>query len=219
MRSAVRAVPLIGLFGTSVMAVASLVTAFAYVGRNGQRYSPLNHWVSELGHVDDSELAGLFNISLIVGGLCFGLFMAGLAWSRGGRLAWLYGPLGFVAGVAGMFVGVFPMNQLDLHGIAALCFFMLGGITVAIASVDIYRNPEPRLPRWLAYIGALTVAAFIGFLVVLLPLLSGEGLGVPSVRPTLWVVPILEWAVIGGLLEWVLLASVTWLRAQRDDRD
>lgn len=212
------AVPLIGLLGTSIMAVASLVTGFSYVGTQGQRYSPLNHWVSELGQVGVSELAGVFNLSLIIGGLCFALFMAGLAWSRDSRLAWLYGGLGIIAGVAGMFVGVFPMNQLDLHGIAALSFFMLGWISVAIASVDIYRTPEPRLPRWLAYIGAFTVAAFIGFLAVLLPLLGGEGLGAPTVRPSFWIVPVLEWAVIGGLLAWVLLASITWLRALRGDQ-
>ena len=164
------------------MTATSVVTALAYTGSKGQPYSPLNHWVSELGEVGVSELAAVFNVGLIVGGLCFAVFMAILGWTSGGALAWLYAPIGVLAGIAGMFVGVFPMNNLDLHGIAALSFFNLGWICVGLASIDFYRRPETRFPRWLAWIGVFTVAAFIGFLIVLLPLIGGEGLGAPD-RP------------------------------------
>lgn len=212
-KSIERASALAGVVGASVIAVGSMVTAVAYVGTHGQRYSPLNHWVSELGQTGVSELAAVFNVCLIVGGVCFVVFMLGLAAVRTGALRYLYGAIGAIAGVAGSFVGVFPMNNLDLHGLAALTFFNLGWIAVGLASLDFVRRPDPRFPRWLAYIGVLTVVAFIGFLAVLFPLLGGDGLGAPEIRPDVWIVPILEWAVLIGILAWVFASGWTWWRA------
>jgi hypothetical membrane protein len=207
---------LAGIAGSIVIGAASVVTALAYTGTQGERYSPLTHWVSELGQEGVSELALVFNIGLIVGGICFAVFMLTLGLARRTGLAWLYTPIGIAAGVAGMFVGVFPMNNLDLHGIAALTFFNLGWICVGLASWDFVRRREPRFPWWLAVIGALTVIAFIGFLIVLMPLLGGEGLAAPEVRPQpFWVVPTLEWAVVIGILLWTFATSLTWWRADR----
>ena len=206
---------LAGIVGASVIALASLVTAIAYTGNKGEAFSPLNHWVSELGQVGVSQLALVFNLALIAGGVLFVVFMVGLAAVRGGRLRYLYGAVGVLAGIGGMFVGVFPMNNLDLHGIAALTFFNLGWIAVGLASLDFVRVRDARFPRWLAVIGGLTVLAFIGFLAVLLPLLSGDGLAAPEVRLDFWIVPTLEWAVLIGILAWVFATGWTWLRAAR----
>ena len=211
-RSVERWFALSGVIGTSVIAIGSIITAVAYVGSKGEPYSPLNHWVSELGQTGVSELAGLFNLSLIVGGVLFAVFMIGLAAVRTGWLRFLYGAIGVAAGIAGAFVGVLPMNNLDLHGIAALTFFNLGWISVGLASIDFLRNRDPRFPWWLAVIGGLTVVAFLGFLAVLAPLLSCDGLAAPDVRPDIWIVPILEWAVLIGILAWVFLTGLTWLR-------
>ena len=82
-----------------------------------------------------------------------------------GTLRYLYGLTGVIAGIGGAFVGVFPMNDLAMHSIAALTFFLLGLVTVLLASIDFVRRPDPRFPRWLAAVGAVTVAAFAIFLV------------------------------------------------------
>jgi hypothetical membrane protein len=203
-----------GIVGSSIIALVCIVAAIAYTGSQGQRYSPLNHWVSELGQTGVSELAGVFNAGLIIGGACFVVFMLGLGWLRQSRLGWTYAAIGAIAGVAGAFVGIYPMNNLDLHGIAALTFFDLGWIAVGLASIDFVRTPDERFPRWLAVIGGLTVIAFVGFLAVLLPLLSGAGLAAPDVRPDVWIVPILEWAVLAGILLWVFATGWTWRRAK-----
>ena len=202
-----------GLIGASIISLGSIATAIAYVGNNGQAYSPLNHWVSELGEVGVSELSSVFNLSLILGGIEFVIFMVGLAITRGGLFAGLYGLIGVLAGIGGSFVGIFPMNNLDLHGIAALTFFNLGWIVIGLASLDFVRRPDERFPRRLAVIGALTVVFFLGFLAVLLPLLaSGDGLGSPQIRPDFWIVPILEWAVLISILLWVFATGWTWWR-------
>jgi len=210
----------VGVFGSAAIAIGSVVSAIAYSGTQSEQYSPLTHWVSELGQVGVSALASVFNAGLIVGGVCFAVFITALGATRRTRLASLYVPIGIAAGIAGSLVGVYPMNDLDLHGIAALTFFNLGWICVGLASWDFVRRREARFPRWLAIIGALTVAAFIGFLAVLLPLLGGEGLGAPDVRPqTFWIVPTLEWAVVIGILVWTFATSVSWWRTQVGARD
>jgi hypothetical membrane protein len=202
-----------GLLGSSVIALGSIVTAIAYQGSQGQPYSPLNHFVSELGERAESELAVVFNTSLIIGGVCFVLFILGLAFVRRSRLRYAYGPLGVIAGVGGAFVGVFPMDYLDQHAVAALTFFNLGWIVVALASIDFVRNPDWRFPSWLAIIGAATVVAFVVFLV----LLSGEGgsLAHPTDRPDVWPLVIFEWLLLAGILVWVFATAFTWWRATR----
>jgi hypothetical protein len=107
------------------MAIGSLATAVAYRGADGERFSPTNHFVSELGELAQSELARTFNLSVIAGGLCFVVFMTGLAASRPGWLRVAAGGVGIVAGVAGSFVGVFPMDNIGRHTRAAMTFFNL----------------------------------------------------------------------------------------------
>lgn len=204
-----------GLVGVPVIAIGSLVTAVAYSGTVGEPYSPLNHWVSELGETGVSELAPVFNLSLMVGGLLFALFMALLAMSRTGLLRFAYGALGVISGVAGCFVGVFPMNQIEQHSTAALTFFNLGWISVGLASLDFVLRPDRRFPRWLAVVGALTVIAFVGFLVAIQvdPLVGDDMLESPGDRPGFWIVATLEWAIIAGMLGWVALTAWCWRRA------
>ena len=207
-----------GLAGASVVGLAAIATALVYRGRDGQPYSPLNHWVSELGEIGVSDLAAVFNLGLVVAGICFSFFMVALGWTRRSSLALLYMPVGAATGVAGFFGGVFPLNQLDQHSNAALGFFGVGWIAVGLASVDIYRRPERRFPRWLAAVGALTVLAFVGFLVVLAPLLNETGLAPPAVRPDAWIVTSLEWAALIGIVLWVFVTAATWWRWERADQ-
>ena len=108
-----------GLAGASIVGVSALATAFAYRGSKGQPYSPLSHWVSELGEEGVSELAPVFNAGVVVGGACLSVLMLSLAGVRGGPLVRAYGPLGGVAGLAGSLVGFFPMNRILLHAITS----------------------------------------------------------------------------------------------------
>ena len=204
----------VGVVGVLVFLAVSFVTAIAYSGSEGEPYSPLNHWVSELGELGVSQLAPVFNAGVIIGGACLVVFMSGLAASRTRWLRIVYGAAGAVAGVGGALVGVFPMNNLAPHGLAALTFFDGGWIAVGLASIDFMRRPDARFPRWLAVIGALTVAAFLAFSASLAPLLGNAGLAAPPIRPAVWIVPLLEWLVLVGILAWVLTTGVTWYRAE-----
>jgi hypothetical membrane protein len=203
-----------GIIGASVIGLGSVVTAAVYRGADGKPYSPLNQFVSELGELAHSQLAGVFNLSLIVGGVCFAVFMSGLAASRPGRLRVLAGAVGIVAGVGGSFVGVFPMDHLAQHSLAAMTFFNLGWIAVGLASLDFVVRRDPRFPRWLAVVGLATVVAFLAFLRELGANTTASGrLATPTIRPEVWALPTLEWLTIIGIVGWVLLVGATWLRA------
>ncbi|MDL2336091.1 MAG: DUF998 domain-containing protein, partial [Chloroflexota bacterium] len=122
-----------GIVGPLVLGTASLVTAVTYRGTADEGFSPFNHWVSELGEVGVSDMPAVFNAGLMVGGVCFVLLMVGLAMLRGGPLSLLYGLIGIVSGIAGVLVGIYPMNFPGQHTIVAQAFFNLGWIAVLLA--------------------------------------------------------------------------------------
>jgi hypothetical protein len=207
--------PAAGFVGSAFFVVASVIAAGFYMGSQNEPFSPLNHWVSELGEMGVSRLALVFNVGLFVGGLALALFFAALGFLRRSWLAWLYVVVGVIAGVSGAFVGVFPMNNRGIHIVMALGFFVLGWVAVGLASFDIWRRPEPRFSRWLPALGAVTVAVFLLFLSVYIPYLyTGTG----SDRPGFSIATVLEWLVLIGIMGWVLLASVTWWRFARGSR-
>jgi hypothetical membrane protein len=206
------------LVGVAAIAVGSLVTALVYTGSRGEAYSPFNHWVSELGQTSVSQASLLFNVGLFVSGLCFAVFMALFAASGTGRPRHLWGFLGIVGGVSGALVGVFPMDQLQVHGLVAMGFFFLGPSSVALASLDLLRRHDPRLPRWVGVLGIAVVVVLVLFLVSLVtdPIMrGGDALAAPDQRPAFWLASTLEWAVVVGVLLWTFLAAVSWIRADR----
>jgi len=52
-----------------------LISGLAYVGKQGEGYSLRNHFVSERGELGVSQLAVMFNWSLITGGLVSTVFV------------------------------------------------------------------------------------------------------------------------------------------------
>jgi hypothetical membrane protein len=207
------------LTGALAITVGSVVAAIGYTGTESESYSPLNHWVSELGEIGVSQLAWAFNLGLVVGGLGFVVFMAGLAIDATDKLRWVYGPIGVVAGIAGALVGVFPMNNREVHGLVAFTFFNLGWIAVATASVPVAVGHDRRFPRWLAAAGAVAVVAFLAFLygVRVDTAVAVSALGAPAERPAFWLSPTLEWAVIVAIIGWTVLAALSWRRGPVGD--
>lgn len=203
-----------GIVAFGAIALGCVWAALGYTGLRGESYSPLNHWISELGQEGVSERAAAFNAGLMVGGAGFVVFVVGMALTSPSRLRWAFGPIGVLAGIGGALVGVFPMNHPEQHAAAASTFFNLGWIFVGLASISFVVHREPRLPAWLAIPGAATVVAFIAFLASLrtdeLSQQPATANGVILARPQVWIVPILEWATLVAIMLWVLLAAVAW---------
>src|SRR5437870_757876 len=113
-----RLAPLAGMAGALAIGACSLLAVVGYRGSAGETYSPLNHYVSDLGEAGVSRLAPIFNIGLIAGGLCFAVFIVGFGAARGGLAGLAISAVGAIAGIAGALVGVFPVNDIDRHTLA-----------------------------------------------------------------------------------------------------
>jgi len=184
--------------GVGIAGLSFLISGFAYRGTQGEAYSPLNHFISELGYLGVSRLAPVFNIGLILTGLC--LLPACISLGL-----WLPGILGKISMVMGMFyaisvffVGVFPMNNIKPHTIAAMTFFWSGLIFILIISLAIGLQPEGDsvLPRAFALAGLPGVIAYGVFLVMISKVdkRASETLMPDDItRPKVWPLAIAEW--------------------------
>lgn len=202
-----------GLIGPVVIALGSLIAALGYTGVEGQAYNPLNHFVSELGEIGVSNLALVFNISLIVGGILNSYFMIYLGQGIQGWPRWPLVLLGLVSAVCGGLVGVFPMNALDAHILFALAFFNVGMLVALAYSLIFLFGKNHPYPRWLSVPGFLNTAAFFAFNNFPSQFEEGvdfhEGMGgLLSNRPDFIPLALMEWVVILGILVWFAMLGI-----------
>jgi hypothetical membrane protein len=156
-----------GITGSLVIVLGSLVAALVYCGAQGERYSPLNHYISELGERGVSRWSWSFNLGMIVGGLLvlpctigLGLLIPGV-WSKLGLVT------GVVATIAASLVGVFPMNNIKSHNRAAMTFFRLGLVMIICFTLAIALQPagDTVISRLVALVGLPAIASYSAFLV------------------------------------------------------
>jgi hypothetical membrane protein len=203
----------LGLVGPILIIAGSLLTALAYTGVLGQRYSFLNHFISELGEVGVSEWAAIFNISLFVGGLCVTGFMLGAARLFGNWFGILFGLVGLATGISGSLVGIFPMPQ-EAHGPVAMWFFRTALASSAMYAIYVVASRQDRFARWTS-IPAASISIITFAFLFLVPFGDSDGgdLMLTSARPMVWASATLEWGVFVAVMAWVLATSLD-LRAR-----
>lgn len=201
-----------GIAGSILMLAAIAVTMAAYVGVDGERFSPLNHFISELGHAGVSRLAVVFNSGLVASGILYLPFTIGLGaalgnwWAAAGTLA------GLAAAVAVACVGIFPMNNLPPHYAAAMTFFRAGLLTVLLFGIAIQRQRPGRLAvdRRANVAGLAAAAAFAVFL-LWIQLQPGGATdfhdGIIASRPAVWPSAILEWSILLAMVAWFFVVG------------
>jgi hypothetical membrane protein len=205
-----------GLTACLIVSAALIIPIPLYSGRAGEKYSPLNHFVSELGEAGVSRGAWIFNGGMIAAGLLFLPFTLGLAftinnsWAMAGMVAGLFAAFWLIL------IGVFPMNKLKWHILAALSFFYCGLATILLFSLAIWMQVEEALPipREFVWIGIVCVLIYILFLTKN-PLQPRDPkvmdfLRVDSSfnRPVIWVMPISEWLVVIVSTLWYLSTAL-----------
>jgi hypothetical membrane protein len=196
--------PAWGVAGCAVVLAATLVSAVAYRGRVGESFSPLNHFVSELGERGVSPLAVVFNVGLLAGGLLLAGFMVQFGrYLRG--LGLFAGAVGAVSGLACALVGVFPMDDLPLHLAVATLFFRTGLFAVVLFTAALIFDRRRSLSRWLIAPGIATFLAFAVFLAAMSSVpVDFEALArLIRNRPDVLPIAVMEWAVFGTVLAWV----------------
>jgi hypothetical membrane protein len=212
---------LFGLAGTSVVILAIVISALRYQGKRGERYSLLNHFISELGEVGVSPWAWVFNRGLILGGLLLVPFMLGLGiafqsvWGWAGMLAGLVAAFGVAA------VGLYPMNNLTPHIRAAMTYFRAGLVMVIFFALAISFQSTAVLPPAANLLSLVAALCYGSFLVLLGRPSKDEapGSGGPEAgglkttdildpealpeRPRLWWTALLEWLVFFSTVAWI----------------
>jgi len=202
-----------GIIGPLSISLGILISGLGYIGVQGQHYSPLNHFVSELGQVGVSDLALAFNLALILGGIFNTGFLVYLAfqvqnWTRYPLLV-----LGSLASIFGALVGIYPMNYIDQHIFVALTFFDLGLIIALLYSLVFLFGKNHPFPRWLAIPGLFNTAAFLIFINFPPQFEKGvefqDGMGGLLLnRPDIIPLAIMEWIVISGIIFWFLIMGI-----------
>jgi hypothetical membrane protein len=204
-----------GIAGCLVILSGVFITTLSYRGRKGERFSLLNHFISELGEAGVAKLASFFNTGLILGGLLLMPFLIYL----GLRLNSIPGWLGCLAGIwtatSSMAVGFFPMNRLEPHTKAAMAYFRGGLATVLFFGLAILLQPADRtlLPRAANWISLISIAAYASFLVLLNKNWSEDFLNPldtksHSGRPQFWLLPFMEWVVFFSSMLWFLVMAM-----------
>ena len=195
----------IGQAGIFILLLSVSIAVAFYVGKQNETYSFLNHFISELGEKGVSPLAYIFNGGLILGGACISFFMLGLAMHIGSSWGLILGAIGLVTGLSATLVGVFPMNQLEIHTAIANTFFYGGLLSALGYTLYVVFSPQPRLPKITALTGGITMLAFAAF-VWFLPAPLEDGQSIHEIlknRPEIWTLPILEWVVFLCVLVWI----------------
>ncbi len=213
-----------GIVGCAIIAITSVITAIGYTGAMDESYSILNHFISELGFVRDSELAWVFNIGLIVGAPIVGVFLVGTRVTIPSRTGALGRIVGLITAVGGALVGVFPADlNIIGHIIAAMSFFVGGCLTVGILSIAILRQKEVRVSKWLSAAGAAVMVSFALFLAIGFQAPAGQESDYAQMmqmmfvsRPDFLLAALLEWIPLLGVLTWICLTALdSLLRRKR----
>jgi hypothetical membrane protein len=206
-----------GSTGVAIILLGSIVSGLAYEGRTGEAYSPLNHFVSELGDAPYAVCAWAFNVGLFVGGLLLTTFMLGVAAYMRGWFRYVFGLAGLITGISGMLVGLMPMSaDLDAHLTVAMTFFNVGMVTTVLFSLYALLLRQGGFPKWMALPGGVTALSFFSLLYLVEPLVPADQRGLPLSqvletllwnRPAVWQTAIVEWVVVLAVLGWVLAVS------------
>ncbi len=201
-----------GLVGVAIIVLAIVYSSLRYRGKQGERFSLLNHFISELGERGVSQGAWAFNAGLILGGVAATVFVIGLGIAFGSVLGWLGTVAGIVTTLGVTAVGIFPMDNLNAHVVAASTYFRAGLAMVFFFGLAILFQPAGRtfVPAMTNLLSLLAFLAYGSFL--LLPAMKKPGpkpanpLDPQQVteRPKIWALPVLEWAVFFSTVAWLL---------------
>jgi len=203
-----------GLIGVFFGLIGVIVPSLAYRGTEGQKYSFLNHFISELGEVSVSRLAWVFNLGMILAGICIVIVSLSLGlilpsfWAKAGMV------LGTATGVALSMVGVFPMKKMKEHIAVAVAFFRGGFLMVLLFSLAIaLQNADNQVvPRALGLVGMLPVLAFGIFLGLMWSVRDQDRHTLDTTektRPRVSKFAISEWSIFFAFILWILVIALS----------
>lgn len=196
--------PIFGILASLIMAIGLVIPQFNYINQEGSGYSILNHFISELGWIGVSNYAYIFNTSLILSGVFYALFTYGItSYFHGfwGRITMF---LGVATSICCSLVGLFPVQSnsfaITFHLIAASMFFSLGYFTFLAVIVMLIVNRNKVIPKKHLLFYIITPLYIIPWLNMVYDFKLFKYLNISEVkvinRPSVWVYPVIEWAIV-----------------------
>lgn len=203
--------------GVGVVILAVAYSASVFRGKAGERYSFLNHFISELGEWGVSRGAWAFNAGLVVTGLLLLPFGVHLGFVLRSAAGWVGACFAAVAALGASAVGIFTMNTLKRHVPAAMTFFW-GGLIMAVAvAVAILTQPSgrvvvPKAASALSLFAAASFSSFVSLPRIVMPRMVLPQVGrvsmldprLMAVRPRFWILPFMEWVVLFATILWLV---------------
>lgn len=202
------------IIGASAAVLGSLIAGIVYRGKEGEAYSPFNHFISELGETGISKFAWTFNIGLMISGVSLILGSVSLGLVLPGVMAKLGMAAGIISSVGLFFVGVYPMNKIKPHTTAAMTYFR-GGLSMVILftlAIALQSGETFVLPRAYSLAGLPAIFSFAGFLFMIQRAVKKSDDNLLSTkdvkRPKIWPIAILEWSIYVTIVLWFVLLSI-----------
>jgi hypothetical protein len=202
--------PVWGIIGSIIGLVFILTPQLFYVGTHSEPFSMFNHYVSELGEIGVSQLAMMFNVGLMLAGIFFVPFMVGFGLYLNNIIGKLAGLVGVFSAIAIIMVGIFPMNYMTEHGLAAISFFLSGLIMSLLWAIGILAQKDARVPKVFSLGGFITTTIFALFLYG-----PWEGISDLSTRPAFNMVVTLEWAIYFSIVGYLFILALYVWRKER----
>jgi len=195
--------------------LGAVIAGIVYRGKEGESFSMLNHFISELGEVGVSRLAWVFNLGLMISGISLILGSISLGLVLPGILAKLGMAAGIISSVGLFFVGVFPMSKIKPHTTAAMTFFR-GGLMMVIfytLAIAFQTEGEGVLPKAYSLAGLPAILSFGGFLLMTRKAVNQEQTENPLStedvkRPRIWPIAIVEWFIFITIVLWFVDIAV-----------
>lgn len=201
--------PLWGLVASLVGLVFILTPQLFYVGSEGESFSMFNHAVSELGELGVSELAWMFNIGMVLAGILFIPFMIGLGLYIDNIISKITAVVGVYSAASIVLVGIYPMNYLYEHSIAAISFFLSGMVMTLLWGIAILVQKEVKIHKGLSLGGFINMTIFALFL-------YGPFGGFGDPRPEFSMRLTLEWAIYWAIVGYLLVISLYVWRKEKN---
>jgi hypothetical membrane protein len=196
-----------------------LLWSVLYYSKPGS-FSPINHFISELGLTTSTGGADIFNWCLMEAGLPLAVFLLCLGYILGSsRLARFATVTGFFSTLSFSAIGYFPADNWTPHMMAAATFFCLAMLTVVLFSMAIYYNPQTMFSQYISFLG-LFIAIWYAVALMWPRQLLYQSVYDPThfIRPRYWGLPVLEWGYAFLIISWILLVSSNLLRKAREKK-
>lgn len=202
------------MLGASAAIIGSFVAGIGYRGKGNEPYSPLNHFISELGEVGVSQLAWVFNLGLILSGvslipasISLGLILPGLL-SKLGMIT------GIICSIALAMVGIFPMDNIGPHGRAAMAYFRSGLLMMIFfnLAIALQQGNTDVIPNSYSLAGLPAILSFASFLVLMGKSRKERANNPLSLedleRPKIWALAVVEWLIFITILIWFVVIAI-----------